>query len=92
MKKNVLFVISILLLILAAGTFFYLNHQNTKLEKEVNELKENINKVEETIKNEKQEITEKEDEYAKLKEKVKDNMEELGIWENLKEELNKSLS
>ena len=92
MKKNVFLIISIFLLILSAGTFAYLYYQNNKLNKEVNDLKDNITKVEKAIESDKKEITEKEDEYEKLKEKVKENLEELSIWENIKDELNKSLS
>ena len=92
MKKNVFLVISIVLLLLSIGTFGYLYYQNMTLEEEVKEANENIKKVEENIKTEQQEIDTKEDEYEKLKEKVKENMEELDIWEGLKDELNKSLS
>ena len=92
MKKNVFLIVSILLLILSAGTFAYLYFQNDKLEKEVNDLRDNVSKVEKAIETEKKEITEKEDEYEKLKDKVKESFEELEIWESLKEELNKSLS
>jgi len=92
MKKNVFLVISILLLILSLGTFGYLYYENQKIENEINSSKDNVKKVEESIKNDQKQITEKEDEYEKLKDKVKDNLEELKIWENLKDELNKSLS
>jgi predicted negative regulator of RcsB-dependent stress response len=92
MKKKIFLIISILLLIAAIGTFGYLYYENNKIEKEINESKENIKKVEETIKDDEKELTEKEDEYEKLKEKVKDSLEELNIWVELKEELNKSLS
>jgi len=92
MKKTVFLIISILLLFLSIGTFIYLSHENNKIEKEINESKDNIKKVEEMIKTDKETLTEKEDEYEKLKEKVKDSLEELNIWEELKTELNKSLS
>jgi len=97
MEKNsfgstILLVISIILLILSIGTYAYIYHENQKIEDDINSSKDNVTKVEETIKNDQKTITEKEDEYEKLKEKVKDNLEELKIWETLKEELNKSLS
>lgn len=92
MKKNVFLIISILLLILSAGTFAYLYFQNDKLEKEVNDLRDNVSKVEKAIETDKKEISEKEDEYEKLKDKVKESFEELEIWESIKDELNKSLS
>ena len=92
MKKSVFLVISILLLLLAAGTFGYLHYQNNELEKEVSELESNISKVEDAIKKDEAEINKKEDEYEKLKEKVKESLEELSIWEEIKENLNKSLS
>ena len=92
MKKNVFLVISIVLLLLAIGTFGYLYYQNMTLENEVKEANENIKKVEQNIKTEQQELDTKEDEYEKLKEKVKDSLEELSIWEETKETLNKSLS
>ena len=92
MKKNVFLIISIILLILSIGTFVYLYHENKKIENDINESKENIKKVNDTIKKDQETITEKEDEYEKLKEKVKDNLEELEIWQGLKEELNKALS
>lgn len=92
MKKNVFLVISIILLLLSAGTFGYLYFKNSELEKEVATSTEQVKKVEESIKKDKEELDEKEDEYEKLKEKVKENMEELDIWEGLKDELNKSLS
>ena len=92
MKKSVFLVISVFLLLLAAATYGYLYYQNNELEKEVQELDNNITKVEEAIKKDEAEIDEKEDEYEKLKEKVKDNLEELSIWEDIKENLNKSLS
>ena len=92
MKKNIFLIISILLMLLSVGTFGYLYYENQKLEDEINSSQNNVNKAEETIKNDQKAITEKEDEYEKLQEKVKDNLEELKIWEELKEELNKSLS
>ena len=92
MKRNVLLVISILLLILSAGTFGYLYYQNHEINKEIETSNEQLKKVEQSIKDDKEEITKKEDEYEKLKEKVKENLEELSIWENIKEELNKALS
>jgi len=91
-KWNVFLIISILLLSLAAGTFGYIFHENQKLNDEINSSKDNIKKIEENLINDQKEITEKENEYEKLKEKVKDNLEELKTWEELKEELNKSLS
>ncbi len=92
MKKNVFLGISIVLLLFVAGTFSYLYYKNHELEKEVQELQNNVSKVEKTIEDDKKELTEKEDEYEKLKEKVKENLEELSIWESIKEELNQSLS
>ena len=92
MKKNILLIISILLLILSAGTFGYLYYKNSELEKETQESSEKLKKVQQSIKSEQEEISEKEDEYEKLKEKVKENLEELSIWEEIKENLNKSLS
>lgn len=91
MKKNVFLIISIVLLLLSIGTFGYLFHENKKIEDEIVSSKNSIKKVEESIQNDQKAITEKESEYEKLKEKVKDNLEELKIWEELKEELNKSL-
>ena len=94
-KKGVMatifLIISIILLLLSIGTFGYLYINNQKLEKDINESKENVKKVEEKINADEKEITEKEDEYEKLKEQVKDSLEELNIWEEIKEELNKSL-
>ncbi len=92
MKKNIILVISIILLLASIGLFGYLYLENKKLEDEIATNKENIKKVEESIKTDQEQITEKEDEYEKLKEKVKDSLEEMKIWEDLKEELNKSLS
>ena len=92
MKKNIFLIISIVLVVASIGLFGYLYYENQKLENEVETSKENIKKVEENIKADQDTITEKEDEYEKLKEKVKDSLEELNIWEEMKEELNKSLS
>ena len=92
MKKNVFLILSIILLLLSIGTFGYLYYQNNQLEKEVTESNEKLKKAEESIQNDQQAITEKESEYEKLKDKVKESLEELEIWENLKDELNKSLS
>ena len=89
---NVFLILSITSLLLSIGVYYYVYNKNQKLENEINSSKENVTKVEEAIKNDQKAITEKEDEYEKLKEKVKDNLEELNIWEALKEELNKSLS
>ena len=91
-KHSVFLAITIILLLLSAGTFGYLYYKNNELNKEVKELRENVSKVEKAIESDKKEITEKEDEYEKMKEKVKENFEELEIWEGIKEELNKSLS
>ena len=91
MKKNIILIISILVLLLSLGTFGYLYFENKKIEDEIASSKENIKKVEESIKNDQKALSEKESEYEKLKEKVKDNLEELNIWQELKEELNKSL-
>ena len=92
MKKNVFLIISLLLVILGGTTFGYLYFKNNEVEKEVKDLNKNINKVQKIVDEEQKEITEKQDEYEKLKDKVKLNLEELNIWEELKEELNKSLS
>ena len=92
MKKNVFLIISIVLLLLSLGTLGYLYFENQKLENDIASNKENVKKVEENIKKDQKELTEKENEYEKLKEKIQDSMEELSIWEGLKEELNKSLS
>ena len=92
MKKNIILILSIILLLASIGVFGYLYYQNNIIEKEINESKDNIKKVEDTIKADQETLSEKEDEYEKLKEKVKDSLEELNIWEELKEELNKSLS
>ena len=92
LTSTIILVISIILLLLSIGTYVYIYNKNQELENEINSSKENVTKVEEAIKNDQKAITEKEDEYEKLKEKVKDNLEELNIWEALKEELNKSLS
>lgn len=92
MKKNILLIISIILLILSCGIFGYLYYQNTILTTNVNDFENNIKKVKEKINNDQEEIQEKEDEYEKLKETVKENLEELNIWEETKEKLNKSLS
>ena len=69
-----------------------MNHQNDEIIKEIEVSKENVKKLEDTINSEKKVIDEKEDEYEKLKDKVKESIEELGIWESIKEELNKALS
>ena len=92
MKKNVVLVISILLMLCSIGTFIYLQYQNNEIQKDITTNNENIQKLEDTISNEKEEIDKKEDEYEKLKEKVKDTLEELSIWENIKEKLNNALS
>ena len=92
MKRNVLFIISILLLIISALAFGYLYYQNNEINKEIKESNEKLKKVEQNIKDDKEEITKKEDEYEILKEKDKDTLEELSIWEEIKENLNKSLS
>ena len=92
MKKNVVLVISFLLMLCSIGTFAYLKYQNNEIQKDITTNNENIQKLEDTISNEKDEIDKKEDEYEKLKEKVKDNLEELSIWENVKEKLNNALS
>ena len=92
MKRTVVLVISVILLLISAGAFGYLYYKNHEVKKEIQNSSESIKKLEDAISNEKTEITEKEDEYEKLKEKVHENVEELSIWENLKEELNKSLS
>ena len=90
--KNILLILSILLLILSIGICGYLYYKNTTLEKEVQDNKNNINRVQEKIEKDKKEIDEKENEYEKLKEEVKENLEELNIWEETKEKLNQSLS
>ena len=92
MKKNIILIITIILLIASIGLFGYLFFENKKLEQNVLESKENIKKVEEKINSDKKEIDKKEDEYEKLKEEVKENFEELSIWEETKEKLEKALS
>lgn len=92
MKKNILLIIAIILFLASIGLFGYLYYENKKTENDVKASQENIKKVAGKIDEDKKEITEKEDEYEKLKEKVKDSLEELNIWEELKAELNKSLS
>lgn len=92
MKKTVILIISLLLLIGSIGTYLYMNHQNNEIIKEIEVSKKNVKKLEDTINSEKKVIDEKEDEYEKLKDKVKESIEELGIWESIKEELNKALS
>lgn len=92
MRKTIVLVISFLLLLASVGTFAYLYYQNNEIQKEINSSSESVQKLENTINNEKQQIDEKEDEYEKLKEKVQENLEELSIWEDIKERLNNSLS
>ena len=92
MKKNVVLIITFLLMIASIGTFCYLKYQNTEITKEIDINNESVKKLEETVNNEKKEIDEKNDEYEKVKEKVKDSLEELSIWESIKEKLNNSLS
>ena len=92
MKKTVILIISLLLLIGPIGTYLYMNHQNNEIIKEIEVSKKNVKKLEDTINSEKKVIDEKEDEYEKLKDKVKESIEEVGIWESIKEELNKALS
>ena len=90
MKRTIALIISIILMLASLGTFGYLYYKNNEIKKETDKYNENIKKLEDTINSEKTEITEKEDEYEKLKEKVKDNLEELEIWENMEKELNKA--
>ena len=92
MKRSVLLIISIVLFVLSCGLFGYLYYQNTTTEKEAKDYGENIKKVQKKIDNEKKEIDEKENEYDKLKETVKEKLEELNIWEEIKEKVEKSLS
>ena len=92
MKKNIIFIISIVLLLASIGIFGYLFYQNIKLTKDTNAASDNITKVQEKINSDKKEIDEKENEYEKLKESVKEKLEELNIWEETKENLNQSLS
>ena len=90
--KNILLIISIILLLAVIGLCGYLFYQNITLEKEVNDNKANIAKIQEKINNDEKTLDEKENEYEKLKETVKEKFEELSIWEETKENLNKSLS
>ncbi len=92
MKKNIILIISSFILVALIGIFGYLFFQNQKLDNEVNKSQENITKVEEKINSGKVEKKEKEDEYEKLKEELKEQFEELSIWEETKEKLNKALS
>ena len=92
MKKNIIFIISIVLLLASIGIFGYLFYQNMKLTKDTNAASDNITKVQEKINSDKKEIDEKENEYENLKESVKEKLEELNIWEETKENLNQSLS
>ena len=92
MKKNIVLILSILLLLASIGTFGYLFYKNNEIKKETDKYSENVKKLEDAINKDKTTITEKEDEYEKLKEKVKDSFEELEIWENMVKELNKVLS
>ena len=92
MKKNIVFIISIIILVLSIGLFGYLFYQSTILNKDVNDFKNNIKKVQEKINDDKETIQEKESEYEKLKETVKESLEELKIWEETKEKLEKALS
>ena len=90
MKRTIILIITIVLLLGAAGTFGYLYYKNNEIKKETDKYSENIKKVEKAITDDKTELTEKEDEYEKLKEKVKDSLEELEVWENMEKELNKA--
>lgn len=92
MKKNIILIISSFILVTLIVILGYLFFQNQKLDDEVNKSKENLTKVEEKINNGKVEKKEKEDEYEKLKEELKEQFEELSIWEEIKEKLNKALS
>ena len=92
MKRSIFLIITIILLLMSIATFGYLLYQNTTLNKDVDNLKTNIVKVKDKINDEKSQINEKEDEYEKLKETVKEQFEELSIWEETKENLEKSLS
>ncbi len=92
MKKNILLIISIILVLASFALFGYLYISNQKMKDEVKTSQDNIKKVETAIKDDQKELEEKEDEYEKLQETVKESMEELNIWEEMKAELNKSLS
>ena len=90
--KKVVLGISVLLLVASIGLFVYLYNKNNEINKEITEFKNNVESVEKAIDDDKKEIDEKEDEYEKLKEKVKVNMEELEIWESIKEKLQSALA
>ena len=92
MKKNILLIISIIILLVSIGILGYLYYQNSILNKDINSFENNIHNVEEKVNNDKKEIDAKENEYEKLKETVKEQLEELSIWEETKEKLNQSLS
>lgn len=92
MKKTIFLIISSLILIVLIAIFGYFLFQNQKLKDEAVKMKDNIKKTEEKISNSKEEKKEKEDEYEKLKVELKEQFEELSIWEETKEKLNKALS
>lgn len=92
MKKNILLILSCILLIASLGLFFYLKKENNTLITELKDLQDNITKITEKIDNSKEEKKEKENEYEKLKEEVMEKVEELDVWKELEQKLNTALS
>lgn len=90
--KKVILIISCIILLLSIGTFGYLYYQNSQIDNELNSLHENINKVKEKINQTDTEIEEKQTEYEKLEKEMKDKLEELNIWKETTEKLEKALS
>ncbi len=88
----ILLVLSIVLLLGASFTYLYIKSKNENEVKDVNNLKENMTKVNDKITSNKETKKEKESEYEKLQNDYKQELEELGIWEELEETLQKSLS
>ena len=85
-------IISILILAISAGTFIYLKLKNNDENQKLNDLNQSILKVKNKISDNEEEKKEKESKYQELQKEYKEQLEELSIWKETEEKLQKSLS
>lgn len=88
----IILIISILLLVSSITYFVILKVKNNGYDNEVTTLNNNIAKAKNKLKSDETTKDEQDTKLEKLEEELKDNVEELEVWKELKKELQESLS
>ena len=92
-KVTVILLIISILLLLASGTYFIiLKDKNNNYDKELSNLNTSITKAKNKLTTDAETKEEQDKKLENLKNELKDNVEELEIWKELKKQLEDALS